>query len=181
MKFNNTKLTPREQHLVEEYSMMAFKLISVWYEKYPFLGYDDIHDRCIQSLINAARVYDPEKGNFSTLLYRVVERRMINGVRDLNAKKRKGIVVSMQAKLIDDGSQYEELIGIDDNYEFINKDLISYAYSFLSERELSIIKMAYIENITQQEIADRLSISQVHVSRVARKAIQKLRKEMAGV
>ena len=44
----------------------------------------------------------------------------------------------------------------------------------LSEREKQIIQYTYIEQLSQKETGDKLGISQMHVSRLQRKAIKKL-------
>ena len=45
----------------------------------------------------------------------------------------------------------------------------------LSERERNIIKMRYFADRTQTEIAEKIGISQVQVSRIEKKALQKMR------
>lgn len=44
----------------------------------------------------------------------------------------------------------------------------------LPERERTIVYLRYFEDLTQSEIADRLDISQVHVSRLLREALARL-------
>ena len=41
----------------------------------------------------------------------------------------------------------------------------------LPERERSIVYLRYFEDLTQSEIADRIGVSQVHVSRLLREAL----------
>jgi RNA polymerase sigma-B factor len=48
----------------------------------------------------------------------------------------------------------------------------------LPERERQIVYLRYFEDLTQQEIADVMGISQVHVSRLLRAAVQRLRHEI---
>lgn len=63
----------------------------------------------------------------------------------------------------------------DDGYEMTNKRMvISDAISVLNEREKQIIQLTYLEQLTQNEVGERLGISQMHVSRIQRKAIKKL-------
>ncbi|MGE7916544.1 RNA polymerase sigma factor SigB [Lysinibacillus xylanilyticus] len=63
----------------------------------------------------------------------------------------------------------------DDGYEMTNKRMvISDAISVLNEREKQIIQLTYLEQLTQTEVGERLGISQMHVSRIQRKAIKKL-------
>ncbi len=49
----------------------------------------------------------------------------------------------------------------------------------LKEQERQIIVLRYFKDMTQQQIADRLGISQVQVSRIEKRVLQTLRKEMA--
>ena len=64
----------------------------------------------------------------------------------------------------------------DDGYEMTNKRMmVSDAISVLNEREKQIIQLTYLEQLTQREVGERLGISQMHVSRMQRKAIKKLR------
>lgn len=48
----------------------------------------------------------------------------------------------------------------------------------LSEREQSIIRMRYYEDYTQTQVADILGISQVQVSRLEKKILEKMRKNL---
>jgi RNA polymerase sigma-B factor len=56
--------------------------------------------------------------------------------------------------------------------------IVSDAMSFLNEREREIIQLTYIEQLTQKEVGERLGISQMHVSRIQRKAIKKLQESI---
>ena len=64
----------------------------------------------------------------------------------------------------------------DDGFELINKRMIvSDAMGILDEREREIIQLTYLEQLTQNEVGERLGISQMHVSRIQRKAIKSYR------
>ncbi|MBO0603655.1 RNA polymerase sigma factor SigB [Sporosarcina sp. E16_3] len=52
--------------------------------------------------------------------------------------------------------------------------VVANALTVLSEREKQIIQYTYIEQLSQKEAGERLGISQMHVSRLQRKAIKKL-------
>ena len=69
-----------------------------------------------------------------------------------------------------------DIIGqADDGFEKTDHRLIvADALSVLSEREKQIIQYTYIEQLSQKETGERLGISQMHVSRLQRKAIKKL-------
>lgn len=69
-----------------------------------------------------------------------------------------------------------DIVGEDDvGFERMDqRTLVSNALKVLSEREKLIIQYTYIEQISQKETGERLGISQMHVSRLQRKAIKKL-------
>jgi len=48
----------------------------------------------------------------------------------------------------------------------------------LREKERLVILLRYYRDMTQQQIADRLGISQVQVSRIEKQALQKIREKM---
>lgn len=48
----------------------------------------------------------------------------------------------------------------------------------LPERERAIIRMRYVEELTQDEIAVRIGISQMHVSRLLRRALERMRAQL---
>jgi RNA polymerase sigma-B factor len=50
----------------------------------------------------------------------------------------------------------------------------------LPERERQIVYLRYFEDLTQQEIADVMGISQVHVSRLLRSALRRLRQDVVA-
>ncbi|TQR21452.1 RNA polymerase sigma factor SigB [Psychrobacillus vulpis] len=56
--------------------------------------------------------------------------------------------------------------------------LVVDALNVLSDREKEIIQLTYMEQLSQKETGDRLGISQMHVSRIQRKAIKKLQEEI---
>ncbi|MCZ2260427.1 RNA polymerase sigma factor SigB [Sporosarcina sp. G11-34] len=69
----------------------------------------------------------------------------------------------------------------DDGFEAIDQRmLVADALVVLSEREKQIIEFTYIEQLSQKEAGDRLGISQMHVSRLQRKAIKKLQEAISA-
>jgi RNA polymerase sigma-B factor len=64
----------------------------------------------------------------------------------------------------------------DDRFELVEQSAtIQRGLSALPERERSIIYLRFAEGLTQAEIADRLGISQMHVSRLIRRSIDRVR------
>lgn len=70
-----------------------------------------------------------------------------------------------------------DLIGqTDKSYKQVNEKMtLEKAFKVLNEREREILRLTYFENKSQREVGDKLDISQMHVSRLQRKALRKLR------
>jgi RNA polymerase sigma-B factor len=59
-----------------------------------------------------------------------------------------------------------------------HKMLLEKILPVLSEREQQILKCTYFENMSQKETGELLNISQMHVSRLQRRALRKLRESI---
>jgi RNA polymerase sigma-B factor len=75
------------------------------------------------------------------------------------------------------GAAYVDLIGgEDERYELVELDVtVSSVLGHLPARERLILKMRFVEDLTQTEIAERIGISQMQVSRLLRRSIDQLR------
>lgn len=62
----------------------------------------------------------------------------------------------------------------------IDHVLLHQAMKHLEERERQIIQYRYFDGKTQQEIAGLFHISQVQVSRMEKKILKKLKRQMVG-
>lgn len=73
-----------------------------------------------------------------------------------------------------------DLIGEEDKYyqKIENSDFIKKSLDKLNELERQIIINRYFNNMTQSDIARELSISQMTVSRIEKKSLEKLRNEL---
>ena len=49
----------------------------------------------------------------------------------------------------------------------------------LPEREQTILRLRFFDGLTQSQIAQQVGISQMHVSRLIRRALEKIRDEIA--
>jgi RNA polymerase sigma-B factor len=49
------------------------------------------------------------------------------------------------------------------------------AFRVLDQRERTVIQLRFVSDLTQEQIAERIGVSQVHVSRILREALTKLR------
>jgi len=76
-----------------------------------------------------------------------------------------------------DDLELHETIGSDDNtYERIeNRDFIEKSMDKFNEAEKEFIKMRYFGNKTQKQIADKLGVSQMYISRLERKILERFR------
>jgi RNA polymerase sigma-B factor len=80
----------------------------------------------------------------------------------------------------DDGSYADTLGAIDDAYELVELDAtIAPALRQLPARQREILRLRFDEDLTQSEIAARIGISQMHVSRLLRRALDQLREDAA--
>jgi RNA polymerase sigma-B factor len=63
---------------------------------------------------------------------------------------------------------------------FEDQATLEWALGMLAERPREIVRMRYYEDLSQAEIARRLGISQMHVSRILREALARLRMLVSG-
>jgi RNA polymerase sporulation-specific sigma factor len=76
----------------------------------------------------------------------------------------------------DDGQELiDKLPCLDDEDKMVDKIHISNIIDGLNERERKIIIMRYFRDRTQGEIAESLGVSQVQISRLENKIIDKIR------
>ncbi|WML41602.1 RNA polymerase sigma factor SigB [Neobacillus sp. OS1-2] len=67
----------------------------------------------------------------------------------------------------------------DEGYEQVDQRLLlESALQVLSDRERNVIHHTFVENKSQRETGEYLGISQMHVSRLQKKALEKLRKAL---
>ncbi len=77
----------------------------------------------------------------------------------------------------DDDLELHETIGAEDNtFERIeNRDFLEKSMDKFNEAEKEFIRMRYFKNKTQKDIAGKLGVSQMYVSRLERKVMEKFR------
>ena len=71
----------------------------------------------------------------------------------------------------------EERIVEKENYSLIDKITLKEEISKLSKKEQLLIKMRYYLDMNQQDIAKHFNVSQVQISRMEKKILEKLRKQ----
>jgi RNA polymerase sigma-B factor len=72
---------------------------------------------------------------------------------------------------------YGDTIGHeDDRYELVELDAtVSSALAHLPARDRLVLQLRFVEDLTQTEIAERVGISQMQVSRLLRRSLDQLR------
>jgi RNA polymerase sigma-B factor len=78
-----------------------------------------------------------------------------------------------------DGRSYSETIGGEDGaYELVeDRGAVAEAMRTLPLRERRILHMRFMQDMTQSEIAERVGVSQMQISRLLRRSLNKLREE----
>ena len=109
------------------------------------------------------------------------------GIRDeevLEAMEAGGAYRS--ASLDAPGSEDREASGLagrlgapDANFDLVeHRVVIERALDSLPEREQTILRLRFFEDLTQAEIADRVGVSQMHVSRLLARSLASLRQQL---
>ncbi len=68
----------------------------------------------------------------------------------------------------------------DDQEDWLDRMLLRGAIEALPERERKIIVLRYFRDMTQSEVAERIGVSQVQVSRIESKIIKEFREKLSG-
>ena len=141
-------------------------------------------------LIKGVETFSAEKGaNLATYLARCIENEILMYLRKNNAAKTE---ISIDEPLNTDWDGNElllsDILGTDNDVvnrnieEEVDRDLLRIAMSRLSKREMTIMKMRFgldnTEEKTQKEVADLLGISQSYISRLEKRIIARLKRDI---
>ena len=87
---------------------------------------------------------------------------------------------SIQRETGEEGFSLENVLTDTESEEImVEKIALRQAISALPEREATVIKLRFFHGLTQQRVARVLGVSQVQVSRIEKKAIQRLREMLS--
>ena len=155
-------------------------------------GIEDLISIGTIGLIKAINTYKPDKNiKLATYASRCIENEILMYIRK-NAGHRGDISIDEPLNTDWDGNELllsdilgteEDVIYRDLEYE-TEKDLLNLAISRLSPREKKIVELRYGlnsedgEEMNQKEVADLLGISQSYISRLEKKIIHQLKKEI---
>ena len=82
----------------------------------------------------------------------------------------------------DDDLDPLESLGTEEHQYEVSEDraVLAPGFKVLDEREREILQLRFFEGLTQSQIAQQVGISQMHVSRLIRRALEKIRAEIGG-
>lgn len=141
-------------------------------------------------LIKAVNTFDPEKKiKLATYASRCIENEILMYLRR-NSKIKAEISFYEPLNIDWDGNELllSDILGTDSDVVYnliedeVDKELLVVAMTKLSEREKEIVKLRFGLNgqgeKTQKEVADMLGISQSYISRLEKRIIKRLKKEI---
>ena len=143
-------------------------------------------------LIKAINTFNPEKKiKLATYASRCIENEILMYLRR-NSKTKSEVSIDEPLNVDWEGNELllSDILGTDadviykDIEEEVDKDLLGKAMEKLSQRERKIVEMRFgilpeTTEKTQKEVADLLGISQSYISRLEKKIISRLKKEMS--
>ena len=156
------------------------------------VGVEDLISIGTIGLIKAINTFNPEKNiKLATYASRCIENEILMYLRRNNKTK---LEVSIDEPLnVDwDGNELllSDILGTDEDVIYrdleneIEKNLLNSAISRLSPRERKIVELRFGltsedgSEMTQKEVADLLGISQSYISRLEKKIMKRLKKEI---
>ncbi len=89
-----------------------------------------------------------------------------------SAAKADRVPSSLDSTLDDGQTPLERFGSVDENFEAVeDADLLRGAMSDLDADDRAVMRLRFVEDMTQSEIAERIGCSQMHISRVLRRSI----------
>ena len=152
---------------------------------------DDLISIGTIGLIKAINSFCPEKNiKLATYASRCIENEILMHLRR-TAKLKSEVSFDEPLNTDFEGNELllSDILGTDNDAVYgdiensVEKELLKEALKKLSERERKIMFMRFglggCEEMTQKDVADRLGISQSYISRLEKKIIQRLKKEIS--
>ena len=155
------------------------------------VGVEDLISIGTIGLIKAINTFNPTKKiKLATYASRCIENEILIYLRR-NNKTRLEVSIDEPLNVDWDGNELllSDILGTEEDLVYkdiedeVDLNLLEQAMDILSDRERTIIELRYgighdDEEMTQKEVADLLGISQSYISRLEKKIIRRLRKEM---
>ena len=156
------------------------------------VGVEDLISIGTIGLIKAINSYNPDKNiKLATYASRCIENEILMYLRR-NSKTKAEVSIDEPLNVDWDGNELllSDILGTDEDIIYkdieneVERKMLGKAIQKLSERERIIVDLRYGlssidgEEKTQKEVADMLGISQSYISRLEKKIIKRLKKEM---
>ena len=156
------------------------------------VGVEDLISIGTIGLIKAINTFNPEKNiKLATYASRCIENEILMYLRR-NNKTRMEVSIDEPLNVDWDGNELllSDILGTDEDVIYrdiedeTEKSLLKYVISRLSPRERKIVELRYGlkdvdgNEMTQKEVADLLGISQSYISRLEKKIMKRLKKEI---
>ena len=156
------------------------------------VGVEDLISIGTIGLIKAINTFKPDKNiKLATYASRCIENEILMYLRR-NNKTRLEVSIDEPLNVDWDGNELllSDILGTDEDVIYhdiedeIEKSLLNNAISRLNPRERKIVELRYGltnedgEEMTQKEVADLLGISQSYISRLEKKIMKRLKKEI---
>ena len=109
----------------------------------------------------------------------ISEEEVLEGLRALDASRTVSLDVPVGGEEGESPAAIEAVGKADPAFENVESRVaLQRAMGHLEERERTCLKLRFGADMTQEEIASRVGVSQVHVSRILRRALDRLRSEV---
>lgn len=155
------------------------------------VGVEDLISIGTIGLIKAINTFKSDKNiKLATYASRCIENEILMHLRR-NSRIKTEVSIDEPLNVDWDGNELllSDILGTEENLVYkdiedeVDLNLLEQAMDILSDRERTIIELRYgighdDEEMTQKEVADLLGISQSYISRLEKKIIRRLRKEM---
>ena len=155
------------------------------------VGVEDLISIGTIGLIKAINTFKSDKNiKFATYASRCIENEILMHLRR-NLRVKTEVSIDEPLNVDWDGNELllSDILGTEEDSVYkdiedeVDLKLLEQAMDILSDRERTIIELRYgighdDEEMTQKEVADLLGISQSYISRLEKKIIRRLRKEM---
>lgn len=156
------------------------------------VGVEDLISIGTIGLIKAINTFNPVKNiKLATYASRCIENEILMYLRR-NSKTKMEVSIDEPLNVDWDGNELllSDILGTDEDVicqgieDEVEKDLLNTAISHLEPRERKIVELRYGladedgEEMTQKEVADLLGISQSYISRLEKKIMKRLKKEI---